>query len=230
MKTTSNTIVVIPARGGSKRLKHKNLKVFGGYSLLAHSILYAQRHIKDIPIIVSTEDERIKEEALRFGVAVVDRPSELASDTSTTIAVLQHVLDSVSPEVKDVILLQPTNPLRPKKLLSNALDFYKSQELDALFTVSPQIKKLGSIKGHRFVPENYKPGQRSQDIKPKYYENGLLYIVNKLHIRSGNIMPVGAKPYVVNHVFGTIDIDTEEDFELAEFFYKRYVTELDHLK
>ncbi|WP_232827388.1 acylneuraminate cytidylyltransferase family protein [Winogradskyella aurantiaca] len=225
----SKLVVVIPARGASKRLKNKNLRSLGGYSLLTHSILYALSSLKDIPVFVSTEDENIKKEAQKYGAQVIDRPIELAMDETTTVEVIQHAIDSIAFDVEDVILLQPTNPLRPQGILYSALKAYKSRGSNSLFTVSPQLKKLGEINDHRFVPRNYQPGQRSQDMNPWYYENGLLYIASRDIIKSGQLITREAHPYIVDHIFGTVDIDTATDLDYAEFIFSHYRKEIFYL-
>ncbi len=211
------TIAIIPARGGSKRLPDKNLKILGNLSLLAHSIIFAQAnsHIID-QIFVTTDSELIKKEALKYGVNVIDRPKELAGDDEPTITALQHALLQLDDEIENVILLQPTNPLRPQQLLTDAFKIFQENHYDSLFTVSRNHQKLGKILNNTFVPYNYTLGQRSQDLEPLFYENGLLYITKASLIQKGLIIAPKAFPYEINHLFATIDIDTMEDLELAE--------------
>ena len=86
-----------------------------------------------------------------------------------------------------------------------------------MFTVSRDHKKLGKIKDHKFEPFNYKIGQRSQDLEPLYYENGLLYITKAALIKQNIIFNESSYPYIVNHKFANVDIDTQEDFDYAEY-------------
>ncbi|WP_394368154.1 acylneuraminate cytidylyltransferase family protein, partial [Flavobacterium chungangense] len=117
------TIAIIPARGGSKRLPQKNIKIFGEIPLLAHSILYAQAN-NDIvdEIYVSTDDEEIKRVAIQFGAKIVNRPQSLSGDLEPTISALKNVLEQIDDKVENVILLQATNPLRPVNLLKEAFE------------------------------------------------------------------------------------------------------------
>jgi N-acylneuraminate cytidylyltransferase len=172
----TKTIAVIPARGGSKRLPHKNIKLLGELPLLAHSILYAKKHVFIDEVYVSTDDEAIKEVALQFGAKVVNRPAELSGDHEPTVSALKHVLETRNTSAENVILLQPTNPLRPENLLHEAFALFQNRGLDSLFTVSRHNQKLGKIVNSQFVPFNYKIGQRSQNLEPLYAENGLLII------------------------------------------------------
>lgn len=217
------TIVIIPARGGSKRLPNKNLLPFADFPLIAHSILYAQKNSTIIDgIYVSTDDETIKGIALKYGAKVIDRPESFSGDMEPTVSALKHVLESIEMDVEDVILLQVTNPLRPEELLKEAFEFYQRGNYDSLFTVSRNHQKLGKIIENKFYPFNYSIGQRSQDLEPLFFENGLLYITKASLILQDVIISENAFPLEVNHIFSTIDIDTPEDLEYADFIQKRF--------
>ncbi|WP_395052147.1 cytidylyltransferase domain-containing protein [Flavobacterium sp.] len=219
----SKTIAIIPARGGSKRLPNKNMLSFGGIPLIAHSILYAKdnTHIID-EIYVSTDDEKIKEIALEFGAKVIIRPQSISGDNEPTISSLQHVLLSIEENVENVILLQPTNPLRTKNLLEDCYKKFIDLQSDSLFTVSKNEHKLGKIIDNIFIPFNYEIGQRSQDLEPLFNENGLLYITKAKSILEDKIITQNAYPYLVNHIFAKVDIDTQEDFDYAEYLLNKF--------
>lgn len=215
------TIAIIPARGGSKRLHQKNIRLIGGIPLLVHSILYAQANSEIIDeIYVSTNDEETKKIALQFGAKVIDRPEALSGDLEPTVTALKHVLESINVEVENVILLQATNPLRPESLLKDAFEIYQKEQYDSLFTVSGNHKKFGKIVDHKFIPFNYEIGQRSQDLEPLFFENGLLYITKAKLIFEDIIISKDALPFEVNHTFASVDIDTQEDFDYAEYLFK----------
>ncbi|MFD2891005.1 cytidylyltransferase domain-containing protein [Flavobacterium chuncheonense] len=219
------TIAIIPARGGSKRVPGKNIKQLGDKELIVHSIAYAQQNKTIIDeIYVSTDDAKIKEVALQQGVKVVDRPLELAGDLEPTVTALQHVLEGIGDAVENVILLQPTNPLRPEHLLKEAFESFESGQYDSLFTVTRNEQKLGKIEANTFIPFNYAIGQRSQDLEPLYFENGLLYISKANLIRNGIIVSKQAYPMIVKHPFAHVDIDTQEDFDYAEYLYTKFIT------
>jgi len=216
------TIAIIPARGGSKRLPQKNIKLLGGIPLIAHSILYAQANSDIIDdVYISTDDEQIKKIALQFGAKVIDRPASLSGDKEPTVSALKHVLESIGKNVENVILLQVTNPLREEKLLNEAFEFYEKGNYDSLFTVSRNHHKLGTIETNKFIPFNYQIGQRSQDLKPLYFENGLLYITKAKLILEDIIISEKAFPFEVNHIFANVDIDTLEDLEYAEYLFQK---------
>lgn len=214
----SKTIAIIPARGGSKRLPNKNILLLGNYPLLVHSILFAQANSEIIhEIYVSTDDAEIKEIALQFGAKVIDRPEAISGDLEPTITAIQHVLQSINDDVENVVLLQPTNPLRPQNLLRECFEKFEETNSDSLFTVSQNHHKLGKISNEKFVPFNYEIGQRSQDLDPLYYENGLLYITKARAILDNKIITENAFPYLVNHIFASVDIDTQDDFDYAGY-------------
>lgn len=215
-------IAIIPARGGSKRLPNKNSLFLGGIPLIAHSILFAQKNSAILDeIYVSTDDEKIKKTALEYGAKVIDRPLSLSGDFEPTVTAIQHVLDTISFTPLHVIVLQPTNPLRPENLLHDAFEAYENSSSDSLFTVSRNHQKLGKIINHSFIPFNYAIGQRSQDLEPLYFENGLLYITQTKLIREGKIFSENSLPYEVNHIFTTVDIDTQDDLDYATYLINK---------
>lgn len=216
----NKTIAIIPARGGSKRLPGKNIKMLGGIPLLAHSILYAQQQDCIDAVYVSTDNMAIKEIALQYGAIVIDRPQALSGDLEPTVSALKHVLESIEPTVENVVLLQATNPLRPQNLLQEAFTVFQEKQVESLFTVSRSHHKLGKIINNTFIPYNYEVGQRSQDLEPLYYENGLLYITKASEILNNEIITKDAYPFEVNHPFANVDIDTQEDFDYAEYLLK----------
>ena len=218
------TIAIIPARGGSKRLFNKNVLTLGGIPLFVHSILYAQKNSAIIDeIYVSTDDATIKKIALHYGAKVIDRPKSLSGDFEPTVSALKHVLESIEDEVKNVILLQATNPLRPENLLKEAFETYQKGNQDSLFTVSRNYQKLGKIEVNQFIPFNYEIGQRSQDLEPLYFENGLLYISKAKLIIEGNIISKDAFPYEIDPLFAAIDIDNQEDLDYAEYLFNKFI-------
>jgi len=187
-----------------------------------HSINYAKENLGIInKIVVSTDHEEIKKIAKTNGVEVIDRPLELAQDITSTLEVLQHIMDELDEQYDNVILLQPTNPLRPQYLLENAYSDYLKSNFKSLMTVTQNHHKFGKIKDSRFIPFNYNMGERSQDLEPLYFENGLLYIVKTEIIKKGELLSPNNCAYVVDHPWAKVDIDTLEDFEYAEFLMSK---------
>jgi N-acylneuraminate cytidylyltransferase len=217
------TIAIIPARGGSKRLPGKNLAMLGDRNLVEHSIAFAKANSTFVDhIVLSTDDAAIGKLATTHDIDLVERPASLATDTSSTVDVLQHVLSLKHYQgVSTVILLQPTNPLRPKNLLVQAMEVWQTQQLDSLFTCSPMHQKFGTINGHHFKPKNYVYGQRSQDLEPLFYENGLLYVSSAASIKKGQMIDQNHHAMVVDHEYARIDIDHATDLDYARYIWAR---------
>lgn len=218
-------ITIIPARGGSKRFPGKNTHVLNDSPLICHSIEYSLKNSNIVGTYVSTDSEDIKSISKLAGAEIIDRPGELAGDHATTASAMRHAVQYLMDkgvEFDYVVLLQATNPLRPKNLLKDAIDIIEKGNNDSLFTVNRSEKKLGKIIDGKFVPWNYKFGMRSQDMDPLYYENGLLYITSKELLLQEIIEGPTAYPMIVDHPFGEVDIDTVEDFRYAEYMINQY--------
>lgn len=186
-----------------------------------HSVHYARANNDLIDeIVISTDDKDISFIAKKEGLKVIERPASLATDFCATVDVLKHVLETLALKYDNVILLQATNPLRPKLLLNECLDTFKSKKLESLFTVSSLNKKFGKITSEKFIPQNYNFGQRFQDLENLYFENGLIYISKAHLILNQELINEGSFPFIVNHPFSKVDIDTQEDFEFAELYFK----------
>ena len=155
-----------------------------GLPLIAYSIEYSLANSDISATYVSTDSLEIMEVSMEHGAKVLKRPDELSGDFVTTAAVLKYVGETLVANGEDfdfMILLQATNPLRPKELLSEAIRIMEKGGYDSLMTVNKSLKKLGKIIDNQFVPWNYRFGMRSQDMDPLYYENGLLYITCLLY-------------------------------------------------
>ena len=171
------------------------------------NILFAQNNpsVIDIDeIYVTTDSAAIKKVALQYGVQVIDRPDAISGDFEPTVSAIQHVLDTISYTPDHVIVLQPTNPLRPEHLLQDAFEAYANNSCDSLFTVSRNHQKLGKISNKSFIPFNYAIGQRSQDLEPLYFENGLLYITQTKLIREGKIFSENNRVIITYTLFGAV--------------------------
>ena len=216
-----NYLVLIPARAGSQRLPGKNMRQLGDKSLLGHSIAYALKNgLSDI--VVTSNDAAVLDFATQNGVQVIERPDSLAGNEEPVVTALQHAVDQLQKNYDAVILLQPTNPLRPEGLLKEAIAVFEREDCDSLMTVSRNEHKLGTISKGRFIPYNYKMGQRSQDLKPLFFENGLLYIFKTALLDQGKLLGEKNYPLIVDHPFAEIDIDTEADFKKAELYLNHF--------
>lgn len=226
MNERNKIIAIIPARGGSKRLLKKNVLPLLGRPLIEYSIKYAKSNLDYIDkIVVTTDDEEIKQIAINNNVEVINRPKNISGEHATTVSALKHVLNNVKEEYEYVLLLQPTNPLRPVNLLNELCAIINDKNCDSIMTVSRNADKLGKIVNNKFKPFNYIMGQRSQDLEPLYSENGLIYLTKSKYILKDIILAENNYPYVIDHAFSKVDIDTIEDFKYAEFLLKNNINE-----
>lgn len=215
--------IIIPARGNSKRLPGKNMKLLGGKPLIQHSIDFALDNLSADSIWVNSDNQLIIEFAKRKGVKTLLRPDVLATDYTTTVDVLQFQINYFKEhniECDAIILLQPTSPFRHENLLKIAKDKLIDSKRNSLATFSISNKKIGIIKNNIFKPINYSPGQRSQDLGKNYFENGLLYITKCQTILLGKIITEDTYPLICDGIESTIDIDHPEDFIFADSLLK----------
>lgn len=113
-------LAVIPARGGSKRVPRKNIRLYRGLPLIAWTIEAARKSKLIDKFVLSTEDAEIREIAQEFGIEVVERPAELATDRASNEDVMRHAL-KMYPDHDWVVLLQPTSPLRTPQDIDNCI-------------------------------------------------------------------------------------------------------------
>lgn len=215
-------IVIIPARGGSKRIPNKNIKLLNKKPLVAHSIEYSLKFFSKDRIWINSDSQEILNIGISYGINCYERTKELAKDDSKSIDVLKDQLKNINVDFKYVVLLQPTTPLRPDDLFEMAIDILNSNKINSLFTVSPLDKKFGKFQKNKFIPLNYNFGQRSQDLNELFFENGLLYITSKDLILTEKILDKNSYPMITRGIESTIDIDTEIDFQIAELIMKSW--------
>ena len=220
-----NIIAIIPARGGSKGLPHKNLLSFNGEPLVVHSINYAKECSLVNTVYVSTDDDEIASVSSHSGASIIQRPSELSGDTATTESAIEHVLSTLEVKPDIIILLQATSPFRPKKSLKVALDKFIKNSFDSLLSISPTHKFFWLIdKNNNINPKyNYLNRPRRQDLKKdemSFIENGSLYIFTYEHFISLKNRLGGKIGYIEFNEKYSHEIDTELDFNFLEAMVK----------
>jgi N-acylneuraminate cytidylyltransferase len=212
-------LAVIPARGGSKRLPGKNTVQFGGRPLLAWSVAMAQRLDSVVHSVVSTEDRDVAAVARETGADVIERPVELAGDDSPITSVVLHAAQAVARKgitFDAIMLLQPTNPLRPLSMMSDAVSKFMAKPCDSLISVSGRSLKFGQISNGEFQP-NYAPDTQSRSTPRSFYENGLLYLTKRdVLFSKGSIYGSRILAFETPRPFDDVDIDTPDDLVIAE--------------
>ena len=226
-------LALIPARGGSKGIPRKNIRLFAGYPLIAWSIAAAKRSSLVTRVIVSTDDEEIAAVAREWGAETPFlRPSELAQDHTTDLPVFEHVLkwledmEGYRPEV--VVQLRPTSPIRPKTMVDDAIRILLNHEdADCARGVVPagqnpfkmwlfngEGKPLNPLLEVKGIPEPYNAPR--QILPPAYWQTGHIdairvsTIVDKKSLTGDVIYPLLIDPKY------TVDIDTLPDWAKYE--------------
>ena len=223
---------IIPARGGSKGVPGKNIKMLAGKPLLQYTTDIALQCDLLEKVIVSSDDDTIIQVALGLGVSTpFKRPSDLAEDTSSSLSVIQHALKffkDMSIEFDAVCLLQVTSPMRSLKFLNAALKKFNKSNTDSLVSV-------------REVPHEYNPhwtftcneneylkvatGEkeivgRRQDLPKAFHRDGSIYITKTAVILDNNSLYGKTTAYIENKESFFVNIDNLEDWQKAEKLFK----------
>lgn len=228
-----NTLAIIPARGGSKRLPGKNIRPFRGTPLIAWSIRFARRCGRFDRLVVSTDAEEIAAVCAAEGVDVPRlRPAHLATDTAPTIDVVLDVLDQEATQGRGydlVALLQPTSPMRLASRWDAAYDLLGEAGHDAIVGVAParthpyHAFRLGQSGGLSPFLDPSGLKLRGQDLPPAVAVAGNLYLVRVEALREhGTFFPSRSVGVLCDEPFESVDIDDELDWLVAETIANRY--------
>jgi CMP-N-acetylneuraminic acid synthetase len=219
------SIFFIPARGKSKRLPHKNIKLFNGVPLIYYSIAFGLFNEASKIVVSTDDDEIIRLVNDRYPtVKIIKRPDELSGDLVSSSDVAKHCLQKLFNEGfrPDVfVTLQPTNPLRSKTLFHDALELFKV-ERNSVFSVTENRNKLVYLENNIVSASNYEFGTRSQDLKQSYFENGQIYLSDPITMVEKGIFGDVCRPIITDEIYGLCDIDYEIDFKLGQFLHSEY--------
>lgn len=219
-------LVVIPARGGSKGLLGKNIKMLCDKPLISYSIDVARAITSDENICVSTDDQKIINSVENYGLKVpFVRPAEFATDTATTNEVLLHALDFYEKQGKHfskLLLLQPTSPLRKVYEVKEAIDLYRD-DLDMVVSVTkshaPAVLCNDNEQG--FLELVYNKNATGRQSLPTFYEfNGAIYVINTKSLREKGLSRFTKRLKYVMPKESSVDIDDIWDFMLIESIIK----------
>jgi CMP-N,N'-diacetyllegionaminic acid synthase len=224
-----STIGIIPARGGSKGLPGKNLRLLAGLPLIAHSIRFAQICPQIDRCIVSTDCEEIASAARDAkGDVPFLRPAELAQDSTPMLPVLQHAVRKIESmegkRYESVILLQPTSPFRLPQDVSGALEII-SQDRQTVGVVAvsipsfnPKVVCVEEKNGYLEWAFGTKLYTSRQQATPVYRINGVLYIWRRDYLMRCSVDQLYAAPHrmLVIPEERALDIDSLHDFQVCE--------------
>lgn len=237
-------LAIIPARSGSKSVKHKNIRLMNNKPMLAYSIEHALKSERINRVIVSTDSKEYAQIAVKYGAeAPFIRPTELSQDYSLDIEVFKHALSFLSNEdyFPDIIVhLRPTFPIRNVEDIDKMVDMMlKDKSIDSIRCIVPAKEiphKMWYLEGDHDlrpilndIPEGYNcPRQKLPKV---YYQNACIDVIHpRAILQYSSMTGKKIKGYVMNQNF---DIDTEEEFLIAENYLKvregnnRYVFDID---
>lgn len=227
MYENKQVLCLILARGGSKGIPRKNVKSIGGKPLIVHSIDTANKVTEIDKIYVSTEDSEIKKISLENNAIVIDRPNNLAQDTSSYLKTVQHLIDSIPEKNSNpiVVLLETTLPIRTPLDIQKCIELL-NEKTDCVASVS-EVKISPAymyFKQNEFL-EKYDstiiPKNR-QEMEKLFCYNGSILVTTLNFLKSQKDVVFGGKmkPYLLNEK-SSFDIDTPLDFEICDFLLRK---------
>jgi len=230
LKKISKFIGVVPARGGSKRLPNKNLKLINDISLTELSIIESIKSKYLTELILSSDSDEILDLGKQYKIILDKRDQSLARDESTTLSLLKNLINKYNFDENNsaFVLLQPTSPLRLFSDIDKSIQLFHQKNADSIVSVT-KIPDFLSYKKLMKVDENNKILKFSFDQniqKDTFLRNGPAVLVTKLkNILIGSLY--GEESYSYEMPFHrSTDIDEEDDFLIAKVLYEKYIKEI----
>jgi N-acylneuraminate cytidylyltransferase len=219
-------ICIIPARGGSKRIPKKNIKLFFGKPIIYYSIINAINLNFFDEIIVSTDDNEIAELAKKFGAKVpFFRSRASSSDFATTFDVVVEVVNNLNLSLESICVLYPCAPLLPISKILEAYNLMVDKKFDSVFPIIPSgfpVQRVLTLDTNNKVEFMYPEFEltRTQDCVPTFHDAGQFYWLKaESCLNKGKILTNNSGAIVLNE-FECQDIDNEYDWKLAEIKYQ----------
>jgi len=228
-----NILTIIPARKGSTRVKNKNILNFNGKPLIYYSIKEAKKSKKLKKIVVSTDSKKIALIAKKCGVEVPYlRPKYLSRKRSSSWDVVKHLINFYKKQgvfFDYVLKLQPTSPLRLKKHIDQAVDLLKNKKLDGVVSICKShypLDLMSDLSKNLFMKKFSKKIKKyiiSQDYKKYYFINGAIFLLKVKYLMNLKKSIYEGKVFGLEMPFRySIDIDSKEDFRLAEIIFRYF--------
>jgi CMP-N,N'-diacetyllegionaminic acid synthase len=214
---------LIPARGGSKGIPGKNMRLLGGRPLLAWTAEAALASRRLSRVVLSTDDEGISQAGRRCGLEVPFlRPAELARDDTPTLPVVRHALETLEDGFDAVCLLQPTSPFRRAEDIDACIAMLEERGLDAVVSVLPVPAEhnphwvyfedgAGLL---RLATGEDQPIPRRQELPPAFHRDGSVYVTRRDVVMAGSLYGRRLGGYVMPEA--GVNLDTPADWEQAE--------------
>ena len=221
MSIKNKVICIIPARGGSKSIPKKNIKLINKKPLIFYTIETAiKSKIFDFILVSSDSNEILNKCKIYKDVVTILRPKSMSKDNSKTEEALIHACQKIkckysfTPDI--VFTLEPTSPLRSIKTIKNALKIYNDNNADSVIGVTETKDCIGSIKNGRFFHLQKNQPRRRQERETFYVENSIIYATSyKMLNKKKSILGDRLYPIIVSKV-ESFDINDKEDFYIAE--------------
>lgn len=214
-----NTLAIIPARGGSKGIPRKNVRLLNGKPLIAYTIEQAKATPSITRVVVSTDDAEIGAVAQQYGAEVVWRPAEISGDTASSESALVHVLDCLA-QTEDydpdlVVFLQATSPIRQPDDIENAISTLLHSHADSVFSACRYEGHVWQFKnGQLSATYDYQSRQMRQEKPEELTENGSIYIFKPWVLREFNNRLGGKIAVYRMHVLDSLQVDEPADLEM----------------
>lgn len=227
-----NILGIIPARGGSKTVLGKNIKLLDGKPLLQYTVdaAMASKHLSKL--ILSSDDDAIINVAKQLNLEVpFKRPSDLAQDKSPTLPVIQHALNFYKDQgvyFDAVCLLQVTSPFKTTEFIDNAIEKFIKSKADALVSVKKVPDEYNPHWTYKVNNTDYlklSTGEeeiisRRQDLPMAYHRDGIIYLTKTNVLLEQNSLYGNTLTYIESPLNINVNIDTIEDWEKAEDYLK----------
>lgn len=217
---------IIPARGGSKGVKRKNIRSVGGKPLIYWSIAAAQKSKLLSTFYVSTEDKEIANISSSYGALCLDRPHNLAGDKTSMIPVLQHMcieVEKLHDRFDYILLIQPTAPMRTGHHIDAAIELIsKCADYNSLVSVY-QVEDCHPSRMYThnegFLSKFYEEpkGSLRQDLEPIFHRNGAIYLCKRDILMEDNKLLCESPVPLVMNKNESLNIDDEQDLMIADF-------------
>lgn len=229
-------LIVIPARGGSKGIPYKNIKLLNGKPLICYSIDVARKFTTDDNICVTTDDDKIIKVVEDYGLKVpFKRPDYLATDTCGSNEVIQHAYKFFCNQGKNydaIVLLQPTSPFRKVKFLREAVSLF-NKSMDMVVSVKEASSNPyyncfeEDVQGFLSMSKKLDHKLIRRQDAPKAYEyNGSIYVINPKSLMDKGMSAFTKKKKYLMDAFYSVDLDTIFDWKVAEMVLNEGLVEL----
>ena len=215
-------LAIIPARKNSKRIKNKNLFKINNKQLIKYSIEASTKVKKINKIVVSSDDKRILKIARKYKITALGRSKKISKDTTSTEEVILQTYKELTKnkilKIENIILLQPTSPLRNAKHIKECINLYETKKYDSIFSSYRKKEFIWLDKNNKLksISYNFKKRNRTQKMNELIFENGAIFIFSvKGFLLSKNRLfgKIGTYNMSKNK---SIDIDNLEDIKLIE--------------